>query len=163
MAGLNNGYIGRSPGDSAVTKARQVYNVTSDTSTFTFTSGYDVGYFEVYINGAKQIETTDYTAGNGSTFTLTSAATNGDVIEAVAYKAFNLGSSQASSSSGDFTVGEDLTVTGDITFGGTITGDGSGLTGIANTFNISTDTLNVVGVSTFNSGLTTFTSQSVGS
>ena len=160
MPGLN-GYIGRSPSDSAVTKARQIYNVTSDTSTFTFASGYDVGYFEVYINGAKQIETTDYTAGNGSTFTLTSAATSGDVIEAVAFKAFNLGQSQASSSSGDFTVGEDLTVTGDITFGGTITGDGSGLTGIANTFNISTDTLNVVGVSTFNSGLTTFTSQGV--
>jgi len=43
-------------------------------------------------------------------------------------------------------------------------GDGSGLTGITgigNTFNTSTDTLNVVGVSTFNSGLTTFTSQGV--
>ena len=117
-----NGYIGRSPGDSAVTKARQVFNVTSSTSTFTFTSGYDVGYFEVFINGVKQVVNNDYTAGNGSTFTLTSAAGNGDVIEAVAYKAFNLGTIN--------NVTDDLAVGGDLTVGGVITGDGSGLTGV---------------------------------
>ena len=126
-----NGYIGRGPGDSAVTKARQVYNVTGATSTFTFNSGYDVGYFDVFINGVKLVLTTDYTAGNGTTFTLTVAAQNGDTIEAVAYKAFNLANiNEFNNASGDFNVTDDLTVGGDVTVSGTITGDGSGLTNV---------------------------------
>ncbi len=85
----NNGYIGRSPGDSAVTVSRQVYQPTGVQTSYTFASGYDNNFFDIFINGVKQIKTIDYIAVNGSTFTLTSAATNGDVIEAVAYKAFN--------------------------------------------------------------------------
>ena len=127
-----NGYIGRGPGDSAVTKARQVFNVTGSTSTFTFASGYDVGYFEVYINGVKLVVNNDYTAGDGTTFTLTSAASNGDVIEAIAYKAFNLANiNEFDTASGDFNVTDDLTVGGDVTVSGTITGDGSGLTNVS--------------------------------
>lgn len=160
-----NGYIGRSPGDSAVTKARQVFNVTGSTSTFTFASGYDVGYFEVFINGVKLVVNTDYTAGNGTTFTLTSAAASGDVIEAIAYKAFNVSNITAfDTASGDFNVTDDLTVGGDITFGGTITGDGSGLTGLANTASVRTSDLGVVGVSTFNTGgtgITTITNDGI--
>ena len=152
-----NGYIGRSPGDSAVTKARQVFNVTGSTSTFTFASGYDVGYFEVFINGVKLVVNSDYTAGNGTTFTLTSAAASGDVIEAIAYKAFNVSNiTEFDTASGDFNVTDDLTVGGDITFGGTLTGDGSGLTGLG-TASVRTSDLGVVGVSTFNTGSTGIT------
>ena len=157
-----NGYIGRGPGDSAVTKARQVFNVTGSTSTFTFASGYDVGYFEVYINGVKLVVNNDYTAGDGTTFTLTSAASNGDVIEAIAYKAFNLANiNEFDTASGDFNVTDDLTVggdaiiTGDLNVTGSITGPGVG------TENVSTNSLFVVGVSTFNNGVTTFTSGGV--
>ena len=85
----NNGYIGRSPKDSAVTVSRQVYQPTGVQTSYTFASGYDNNFFDIFINGVKQIKTIDYIAVNGSTFTLTSPATNGDVIEAVAYKAFN--------------------------------------------------------------------------
>ena len=157
-----NGYIGRGPGDSAVTKARQVFNVTGATSTFTFASGYDVGYFEVFINGVKLVVNNDYTAGDGTTFTLTSAASNGDVIEAIAYKAFNLANiNEFDTASGDFnvtddlTVGGDATISGDLNVTGSITGPGVG------TENVSTNSLFVVGVSTFNNGVTTFTSGGV--
>ena len=57
----NNGYIGRSPGDSAkVTVACQVYQPTGIQTSFEFASGYDILYFDVYINGAKQIRGIDY-------------------------------------------------------------------------------------------------------
>ena len=42
-----NGYIGRAPGDSAVTVARQTFSPTGVTTDFTFASGYTVGYLAV--------------------------------------------------------------------------------------------------------------------
>ena len=85
-----NGYIGRAPSDSAVTVARQTFSPTGVTTDFTFASGYVAGYFDVFINGVKMIEGSDYTSTDGSTFSvLNGGATSGDVIEGVAYKAFN--------------------------------------------------------------------------
>ena len=86
-----NGYIGRAPSDSSVVVARQTFSPTGITTTFTFASGYVVGYLDVFLNGAKQIEGQDYDANNGSTFDVSGGgAQSGDVIEAVAYKAFNV-------------------------------------------------------------------------
>ena len=42
-----NGYIGRAPGDSAVTVARQTFSPTGVTTDFTFASGYTVGYLSL--------------------------------------------------------------------------------------------------------------------
>ena len=85
-----NGYIGRAPGDSSVTVARQTFSPTGVTTDFTFASGYTSGYFDVFINGVKMIEGSDYTSTDGSTFSiLNGGAVSGDVIEGVAYKAFN--------------------------------------------------------------------------
>ena len=85
-----NGYIGRAPSDSAVTVARQTFSPTGVTTDFTFASGYVPGYFDIFINGVKMIEGSDYTSTDGSTFSvLNGGAVNGDVIEGVAYKAFN--------------------------------------------------------------------------
>ena len=87
-----SGYIGRAPGDSSVTVARQAFSPTGVTTDFTFTSGYVVGFFDIFINGVKMIEGSDYTSTDGSTFSiLNGGAVSGDVIEGVAYKAFNLG------------------------------------------------------------------------
>ena len=86
-----NGYIGRAPGDSSVVVARQIFNPTSPTTNFTFAGGYTVGYLDLYLNGTRLIEGQDYTASDTSTIILLSAAISGDVLEAVAYKAFNLG------------------------------------------------------------------------
>ena len=124
----NHGYIGRSPGDSTVLIARQEYTASGVTTDFTFTSGYTVGYVDVYLNGARLIEATDYTATNGSTVSLTAAAQDQDVLELVAYKAFNVG--DVTNATANFDVGADLTVSGNATISGTISGDGSSLTGI---------------------------------
>ena len=86
-----SGYIGRAPGDSSVTVSRQTFSPTGVTTDFTFVSGYTVGYLDLFLNGTKLIEGVDYNATDSSTISLVSAAINGDVLEGVAYKAFNLG------------------------------------------------------------------------
>ena len=106
----NNGYIGRSPGDSSVIVRRQVYQPTGVQTSYTFESGYDNNFFDIFINGVKQIKSIDYIAVNGSTFTLTSPATNGDVIEAVAYKAFNATNSGVGIQSAGVRIGEPSTL-----------------------------------------------------
>ena len=135
-----NGYIGRAPSDSSVVVASQVFSPTGITTDFTFASGYTIGYLELYLNGAKQIEGQDFNANDGSTFeVLGGGATNGDVLEAIAYKAFNV--SAIKDAPGDFSVGNQLTVVGHTTavtahYTGVVTassfsGDGSALTGVA--------------------------------
>ena len=86
-----SGYIGRAPGDSSVVVSRQIFNLTGSTTNFTFASGYTPGYLDLYLNGTRLIEGQDYTASDGATIVLMSAGINGDVVEGVAYKAFNLG------------------------------------------------------------------------
>ena len=115
------GYIGRAPGDSAVTVARQTFSPTGVTTDFTFASGYVSGYFDIYLNGVKMIEGSDYTSTDGSTFSiLNGGAENGDVIEAVAYKAFN--AATIDSAPGNLSVGGNLTVTGSASFGSVAAG-----------------------------------------
>jgi hypothetical protein len=145
-----NGYIGRAPGDSTVIVARQTNQPTTTTSTFVFNSGYDVGYLDVYLNGSKLVNALDYTATDTQNVSLTTAAQNGDVIEFVAYKAFNL-TNVITQTSGDLIVDGSVTVEGGVTatdgtfsgdvtatdgtFSGDVTanqyfGDGSTLTGV---------------------------------
>ena len=107
------GYIGRAPGDSSVIIASQTFEPSGIQTNFTFTSGYTVGYLDVYYNGVRLIYANDYTATDGSTVGLTSYAQSGDVLECVAYKAFNV--ADVSSTPGNFSVGGNLTVTGDTT------------------------------------------------
>jgi hypothetical protein len=77
-------YIGNSPG-VASQRIVTTFTATAGQTTFTPSSGYTVGYLDVYHNGVKLINGDDYTASNGSTFALASGAASGDVIEAVAY------------------------------------------------------------------------------
>ena len=178
-----NGYIGRAPGDSAVTVARQSYTSSGITTDFTFNSGYTVGYFDIYINGVKMIEGSDYTSSDGSTFSvLNGGAADGDVLEAVAYKAFN--AANVTASTGNFTVGGDLTVSGSVSFSGagssvsfaTTSFNLSGtpditirnLTGVAATFSGTVsyeDVVNIdsVGIITAQSGIRVGAGQSIGS
>ena len=151
-----SGYIGRAPSDSSVTIARQHYNPTGVQTDFTFNSGYTVGLIDAYLNGVKLIEGNDYTASDGSTVGLTTAAISLDTLELVAYKAFNLGF--VNSSVADFNVGTDLVVNGNATFNGTVTGAtvgvnsaGTGIgnaktlnfVGTGNTFAVDGDTVNI--------------------
>ena len=151
-----SGYIGRAPSDSSVTIARQHYNPTGVQTDFTFNSGYTVGLIDAYLNGVKLIEGNDYTASDGSTVGLTTAAISLDTLELVAYKAFNLGF--VNSSVADFNVGAILTVAGNATFNGTVTGATVGVSsagtsignaktlnfiGLGNTFAVEGDNVNI--------------------
>ena len=143
------GYIGRNPGDGNVTVARQSYTASGITTDFTFTSGYTVGYFDVYINGVKMIEGSDYTSSDGSTFSiLNGGAADGDSLEAVAFKAFSVGN--VNNASGNFTVGGFLSVGGTIT-GSAFYGDGSNLSNIISGVGINSGGTNIgYGVTTLN-------------
>lgn len=165
-----NGYIGRAPSDSAVSVARQNYTSSGITTDFTFNSGYVPGYFDLYINGVKVIEGSDYTSSDGSTFSVLNGGTaDGDALEAVAYKAFN--AATIDSAPGNLTVGGNLSVngtsslTGDTTVGSAITltassgivsatsfyGDGSNLSNIISGVGISSGGTNIgYGVTTLN-------------
>ena len=109
-----NGYIGRAPGDSSVVVARQTFEPSGVQTNFTFASGYRPGYIDAYLNGIRLINAQDYTATDSSVVGLTSAAQNGDVLELVAYKAFNLGN--VANAAGNFDVGGVLSVVGISTF-----------------------------------------------
>lgn len=124
----NNGYIGRSPSDSTVTVARQVYQPTGIQTSFVFASGYDLQYFDVYLNGAKKIRGIDYSAGDGQNFSLTTPAQLGDIVEAVTYKAFNAAQATIGIHSNGTNIGEANTLN---------------FVGTATTFSQSGDTINV--------------------
>ena len=51
---------------------------------------YDVGFVDVYLNGVKLLAGTDFTATNGTAIILSSGATAGDIVDIVAYGAFEL-------------------------------------------------------------------------
>ena len=134
----NAGYLGRVPGEANIVIAKQVHQPTGLQTDFTFASGYTPGYMDVYINGSRLIHPDDYSAEDGSTVGLTTAAINGDVLELVAYKAFNVG--DVTNAATNFTVGDKLTVSGissltDVVSSGIVTadyfyGDGSNLTNV---------------------------------
>jgi len=103
------GYIGYGPDTSPVIVAKQVFSPTGVQTNFTFAAGYQIGYLDVYLNGARQIEGQDFSATDTSTVGLTTAAQSGDVLELVAYKAYNLA---APSAVGNFTVSGNSSIVG---------------------------------------------------
>ena len=101
---------------------RQTYTPTGSQTTFSIT--YTVGYLDVYHNGVKLIPGTDFTATNGTSFDLTVAAQNGDVVEAIAYNKQNVYSivgsplteltvTGISSLSGDINISDSISHIGD--------------------------------------------------
>lgn len=58
-------------------------------STTTFPAIYDAGFVDVYLNGVK-LATSDFTASNGASVVLGSAASTGDLVSIVAYGTFNV-------------------------------------------------------------------------
>ena len=69
------------------TTNRQSYIATAGQTSFSAT--YDVGYIDVYLNGIK-LSSSDFTASNGSSFVLGSAAAAGDQVDSIAYGAFSV-------------------------------------------------------------------------
>lgn len=70
------------------TAERYVYTATAAQTTFAVT--YDVGFVDVYMNGVKLVSGTDFTATDGVSVVLASGAASGDIIDIVAYGAFEV-------------------------------------------------------------------------
>ena len=70
------------------TSSRQTYTATASQTTFAIT--YDVGFVDVYLNGSKLLVGTDFTATSGTSIVLTTGAASGDIVDIVAYGAFNV-------------------------------------------------------------------------
>lgn len=104
-----SGYIGPAPVPQA-TQTRQTFTATSGQTSFA-TAGYTAGFVDVYMNGVRLVDGTDFAATNGSDVVLTSGAATGDVLETVAYTAFTVADQDFTGT----TTTEDLTVTGAFT------------------------------------------------
>lgn len=110
---------------------RQSYTVSGTQSTFVVSSGYDI--LDVYQNGVKLVINVDYTALDGSQFTLTNPAQDGDIVEAVSYKTTSYYSINS--------VLDNLVVTGKASIGGD-----AYITGVTTVFG----SLDIVGGGNFN-------------
>ena len=145
------GYVGNQPDASSVIIARQVYNATSAVGVVTFTAGYNPGYMDVYLNGVRLLEPGDYSASDGSTIVLTTNTNNGDVIEAVAYKALNISTSQIGINSGGTLIKNNVETLNFIGAGNTFKVTGTtvdiAISG-GSTADVSTSSLVVAGLST---------------
>ena len=83
------GYLGASPVPQTIQK-KQSFTATASQTTFT-TTGYTDGQFiNVYLNGVRLINGTDYTATNGSDIVLTTGASASDVLDFETFNEFTL-------------------------------------------------------------------------
>lgn len=57
--------------------------ITASEGQTVFNSSYTVGYVDIYLNGVRLINNSDYTATNGTSITLTTAAVADDIVEVV--------------------------------------------------------------------------------
>jgi hypothetical protein len=79
-------YTTVAPDPVGFTIKKQSYVVSATTqTTFTVSSGYRPGYVDVYLNGVKLLDSSDYTAQDGNTVILTQAAARSDVVEVQSY------------------------------------------------------------------------------
>ena len=115
---------------------------TASQTAFTVQGGYRINNIAVYRNGVRLAQGSDYTASDGSTVTLLSAATVDDVIAFQIFDDFEIANAIQTNSS-DQTLEGNLTITGDLTLTGpsSVTGAMVGIQsagtviGAAKTFN----------------------------
>ena len=83
-----SGYIGPAPVPQS-TQTRQTFTATSGQTSFA-TAGYTAGFVDVYMNGVRLVDGTDFAATNGSDVVLTSGAATGDIIDVLMFTAVDL-------------------------------------------------------------------------
>ena len=120
-----------STGGDADPTTRTTSRFVATASQSSFTVSYNVGYVDVFLNGIK-LDSTEYTATNGSSVSLTSAAAADDIVEIVAYESVGITSISSAT--------QGLDVTG----------------------HLETDTLNVSGIATITGGIDAIGIQSGG-
>ena len=78
------------------TADRYKYTATASQTTFTgaddngSTLAYDAGFLDVYLNGIKLVNGSDFTASSGTSIVLTTGASASDILEVIAYGTFQL-------------------------------------------------------------------------
>lgn len=78
------------------TADRYKYTATASQTTFTGaddnanTLAYDAGFLDVYLNGIKLVNGSDFTATSGTSIVLTTGASASDILEVIAYGTFQL-------------------------------------------------------------------------
>ena len=82
-----SGYIGRTPLSEAI-QSRAKYIATAGQTVFSFK--YQPGFVDVYLNGVKLQNITDYTSTSGTSIVLTSGAILGQVLQCVGLSTFSL-------------------------------------------------------------------------
>jgi len=110
---------GSSPGNTAFLSATDL-TATASQTVFASAGSYTPGFVQVYRNGAR-LGNADFTATNGTTITLASAATSGDLVTIEYYTLTSLTNALP------LTGG---TVTGTVTFNSAITGAAATFSGI---------------------------------
>ena len=88
---------------------------TADQTLFTVTGGYRVNQLAVFRNGVRLATGTDFTANDGASVTLLTAANEGDTLEFQVFDSFNVAA--AINSSGDQTLSGSLSATGGFNVG----------------------------------------------
>ena len=125
------GYIGsKAAVVSSGAERKKTYAITTTTTSLTGAS-YTPNQVHVFHNGVRLVDGTDYTATDGTTVTLTSAAENGDEVVVVSYATFSPSDAYTKAETesryvnitGDTLTGAltgtDLTLSGGIYLGGT--------------------------------------------
>ena len=88
---------------------------TANQTLFTVTGGYRINQIAVFRNGVRLVDSSDYTARDGASVTLLSAATEGDVLEFQIFDDFRV--ADAINSAGDQTLDGALSATGGFNVG----------------------------------------------
>ena len=130
---------------------------TASQTLFTVTGGYRINQLGVFRNGVRLVDGSDYTARDGATVTLLSAASAGDVLEFQIFDDFRVADAIINASAQQ-TISGDLTVTGSITGVTSVTGAMVGIqsagtlvgaaktlnfVGTGNTFAVNGDTIDI--------------------
>ena len=88
---------------------------TADQTLFTVTGGYRINQLAVFRNGVRLVSGADFTANDGASVTLLTAANEGDTLEFQIFDSFNVAA--AINSSGDQTLSGSLSATGGFNVG----------------------------------------------
>ena len=130
---------------------------TASQTLFTVTGGYRIHQLGVFRNGVRVVDGSDYTARDGATVTLLSAADAGDSLEFQIFDDFRVADAIATAAA-EQTINGNLTVTGSITGVTSVTGAMIGISsagtavgaaktlnfvGTGNTFAMDGDTVNI--------------------